>query len=194
MSLTYTSKKRRRVYIRTFDHDLCRRLYKHGVWTQKGLAEFFGVSTAMIQLVLNDKQAAAAYTRTIARGRAHSHDCANCQTPITNAAATNARRRGTDASICGKCRQRAAAPTVRADTLRCSSCLLWMSDEEFPLRRSTNAYARRGRHAQCRLCNAEAKRLWRNENPDKVAATQVAYRARRNELNRARRAAKRAAS
>lgn len=194
MSLTYSSKKRRRVYTRSFDHDLCRRLYTHGVWTQKSLAEFFGVSACMIQQVLNPEYAAATYRATIERQRAHSHNCSECEAPITNGAAANARRRGFDPIKCGKCRQRAAAPTVRPDTLLCCACQQWLPDEDFPHRHDRSAGARRGRHSQCRLCNAVAKRLWRDENADKVAARAVAYRERRNELNRARRAAKRAAS
>lgn len=178
MSLTYESTKRRRVYTRKFDHDLCRTLWSHGIWTQQGLADFFGVTVTRVRQVLIPEYGELCTRRAQEKGRALHHHCPQCDAPITCSDVYQGRYRGVDVELCGKCRVRNAASTVRPDTLRCHLCQQWLPDDQFPSRK--DAHARRGRHGQCQLCNSESKRLWRqSRTPEQKAADAERGRLRR---------------
>lgn len=142
-----------RVYVRKFDWDEARRLHADG-WTYGRIGKRFGVSYAAVRRVCDPEFGA----RLDAHSREHimSGVCCDCGRTGVSRYGRAGRPR------CQDCAARARATTVGAATLLCTTCRRWKADGEFPSCRTEGA--RRGRHSQCRTCQTDAKRRYREKN------------------------------
>lgn len=133
-----------RVYFRKFDHDEARARHEAGE-TMAAIAADYGVSYNAIWQVIRDWK-----SQPLAQKREFCVDCGEyCSKPIEG-----------HEPRCIRCATaHYLATSVRADTLRCTTCRAWKPDTDFSPH--TKRYARRGRHLQCRACNTAAKRAWR---------------------------------
>lgn len=134
---------------RLVDYDEVRRLYATGEWTQKQLAERFGVSVMPIQRAVNPR--AVAYQRQYLKD--HRVSCASgCGALVY----TNGQR----TLLCRACFAKTQRTAIREDSLKCHGCKEWKPDAEFP--HSRPMLARRGRHNFCRACCTAQRREYRD--------------------------------
>jgi hypothetical protein len=138
-----------RVYERKFDWDEAARLRERGM-PVRVIAAKFGVSAAAVYLALDPALRARDHVRTAQWQR--SGTCPECGSPCT---------RG---YRCRGCANRAQATSVRPAALHCVTCGEWKPDEAFPRDAAKTNVVRRGRHRQCRPCNTEEKRRYRERN------------------------------
>lgn len=158
MSLETHSTKRNRVYQRAFDHDEARRLRENG-WTFEKLAEHFGVSITSVAMLFNN--------RLRERMREQSLQWARREylRPCIRGCGRNAWHQPGRRGICVDCAAEERTSTVRPDSLLCTRCNKWKPDEDFFMSRGNKR--RRQRHSICRPCSTEARREWRQRNPEK---------------------------
>ncbi len=158
------ARTRGRQYVRAFDYEEARRRHAQGESISL-LAREYGVSSARVRQVVNPDVAA----RAAARASAYRWPCMDCGAPTR----TKGRR-------CSSCSVRLRATSVRENELQCVTCRKWKPDDAFPLSRSEEV--RRGRHSQCRPCQTESKRAYRERKREKQRAYDREYKRRRREL------------
>jgi hypothetical protein len=166
------SKPRRR-----FDWDEAAKLRSEG-WSYERIAKQLGVSASGVQRVLVPGLAEKMLAHCAAWQSANKPwrgVCPGCGGPASNA-------RGDRARCCLACASKRRATSVRADTLRCSTCRRWLSDDHFP--RQAACIRRRGRHRQCRSCGAIVKRDYRATPQGKASDQRANQRKRANRQGR----------
>lgn len=156
---------------RGFDWDQAKRLRDAG-FTVSEIADQLGVATMSVYRSLDPVLRERIATRQRNR-RAWIGACIDCGGPASIAKASGGSSRN---GRCRECANKAAAVSVRPDTLRCSGCRYWLPDDDFP--HAVALKARRGRHAMCRPCQNVARQLNRLANRERERAYDHARRAR----------------
>jgi hypothetical protein len=137
------------VYVRKFDWDEARRRHAAGE-TLAEIARDLGVTPNAVRFAVNDRARIRAELRASAWQMLGA--CPDC--------GARASRNGTDGQHrCTACAAKLKATSVRDRELQCMRCREWKHDNEFPFSRAEPQ--RRGRHKQCRPCQTEAKRAYR---------------------------------
>ncbi len=126
---------------RLIDYEEVRRLYATGDYTQRQLADMFGVSTAPIERAVT-----AGYAERQARRQE------KLKVPCANGCGNLVHGRYAPGRLCRDCWAESTRTSVRETTLKCCVCQLWDFDKGFP--RSKHEPHRRGRHTVCRKCQA----------------------------------------
>lgn len=157
---------------RRFDHDECRALYATGEWTQKALAEKYGVSPSRVCQIVNPKVANRIRAYQDAR---QSSVCSECGRPCSWNRYQQERPR------CRTCSFKALAK-VRDGQAYCPSCLTWKVLADFSRDASRPG---RGVCGECRSCSTERRRDWRRLHPDRDRAAARRYRARLRDAQKA---------
>lgn len=157
----YYSPKRKRKYIRKFDHYEAQERWRKGELVSK-LAKEYGVTVERIYQVVSPKHKAwhEAYRERLK----HTGQCGRC------GKATNYFAQRFGSKLCVRCAADDRITTVRPDELRCGRCKSWLPDGSFGLYRAAPAY-RRGRHHNCRSCEAKMRRERRHRAKAEGRAT-----------------------
>lgn len=146
-------------HVPRFDWEQARRLASEGM-THADIAKRLGVSTSAVWRVVDPKRQARL---NVQRGEQQSirrlwvGECKDCGGPASTRFGQHER--------CIPCSALHRSTSVREDTLRCSTCRLWLPDDEFP--RAVDNKSRRGRHALCRPCQNVARQLNRESNRER---------------------------
>jgi hypothetical protein len=149
MSIVTVYAKNGRVYRRKFDHEQAQIRHAAGE-TVTALAREYGVSFQAVKRVVDLRTRARMAEQT--RRYLMSGVCVDCGKEGVSIHGPR----------CRACASQLKANSVRADTLRCTTCRRWLPDSDFP-RRGANK-ARRQRHKQCRECNTVARRAYREKH------------------------------
>jgi hypothetical protein len=136
---------------RAFDWDEAARLYTE-LRNYSEVARRLGVAAQSVRYALQP-QAREYNARYQRENKPHQGICPDCG----GVASVGRWREG---STCWACKAKRQATSVRPDALRCSLCAQWLPDADFgPSRRRVE---RRGRHPECKPCQAARKRDWRS--------------------------------
>jgi hypothetical protein len=164
-----------RVYQRRFDWDEARRRRAAGE-SLRVIAEALGVTPAAVDRVTRpgERERQAEYARSL-KGTGVCDDCGG---PM------NKTSRYHGSTRCKPCAARASVTSVGEGVLRCFGCREWKPDEQFSHSNTERAVVRRARKTYCRACDTIARREYRRRNPEKEAAYDRAYKARKRKEQR----------
>lgn len=147
---------------RKFDWDEALVLRASGLSWQS-VAERCGVSETAVRRILvpGEAERMEAYRANYQREkRPHAGVCPDC-------GGESSQGRYRKGSRCRACDTRHKCKSARDDTLRCSTCRLWLPDDQFPNQQAHVGKSRRGRHAVCRPCQNVARQLNREANRER---------------------------
>jgi hypothetical protein len=161
---------------RKLDWDEVRRVYAI-IGTYYGTAKHFGVSDPSIRYII-DAEFRERKAQEQRERKAWVGVCVDCGAPATKTQGYAHR-----AGRCMACAAKHLAARVRPDALRCSLCQQWLPDEAFGPR--PNRIQRRGRHPECRPCQAVRKRDERRFQGEAYLAYERARKARERQARRA---------
>lgn len=157
MSMVTASKKRKRVYQRKFDHDLCREMYASGEYSVPQLAEHFNVTSTSVRKVVDPEFGERMSRKAREWLKAHPEKvvqysktgvCAHCgeKTWKTN--------------TCMACRR---SPGLVKGLALCTKCKTWKKAEDF--RVDQNRWWRGFLVNNCRSCESAGRRSLRQLPP-----------------------------
>lgn len=179
MSLITVSKKRKRTYLRAFDHDLARALRKQG-WNYTQLAQRFDVSPTAVRRVCEpavDERMQAAALQWIKNNKREP-----CRGGCGRRVYTTREERS---GYCISCRSELrSAVNVRPDELRCTKCGEWKPDDAFFKR--AEGKRRRYRTHHCKVCSVAARRANRLANMERERARSRNYKRQKAAVRAAR--------
>ena len=134
---------------RLVDYDEVRRLYVTGEFTYQDLANRFGVSTFPIQRAVRPETA----EKQARWHQQHKVPCAaGCGRMVYRDWYGGER-------LCRSCWADEIRTSVQPGALRCVVCKVWKPDDAFPCSRAEPH--RRGRHSNCRACQASVRQASR---------------------------------
>lgn len=138
-----------RVYLRKFDHNQAQADYQAGE-SLLSIARRFGVTYNAVYRVV-DPERRIRMDATVKKW-IMSGVCQDCGEKGISRYAPR----------CKNCSSHLRITSVRAGTLSCSTCQLWLPDTDFGL--STNFSHRRNRRPICRKCESAKRRAYRERN------------------------------
>ena len=166
------SGKRKRVYVRRFDHDEARGRYATGAETISDLAREYGVSynavrNAVIPGVLEQQKQYQRMWRVT--------PCESCGAPTSKATFRRSRLGWDGRLLCKTCRSQLQRTRLRFDefgqlaavrclTKDCANGQQWQPPENFPRGTRYRDVRKGGIHDHCRTCQTRMRRNYRNRH------------------------------